>query len=462
MKQSPTVEEYLKKKLLRQALLGFFLIGVVAVILTCSLASLKFASDLEETARNLAKAFRTQLIEGDIKSADAGIRDLLHLTSGEDLQILDSKFNAKFKPENQTGSPTVCPSVGITCFEGISSGRVFVPIYFDNRGKELFGYLYLARKTSVNWTYVVLVFSIFVFGYSALLLSLLRLNKNSLRTLGEELSAWSNRLSKNPKDETPLARPPFAELVPLKNAIEGLTSQITGFETAAGDKAKTLILRGIAHDLLGPVSQVQMHVASLELQMKAQPEIYEILNDIKDSLKRVSVVASQAKALNSTETSSGGTELFSAVDAEVKALQRSEELVAKQIHLTVSRNESANCLTSFTETEISRILSNLVQNAAHASKEMSAIEIAIFPNERDVVMTVRDFGSGISPAIQKRIFEPDFTTKPSIGTGLGLFVVKDLCEKKSGRVEITSKLNEGTTVSITIPLLIAEGAAHAL
>jgi signal transduction histidine kinase len=462
VKSPPTVEDYLKAKLLRQALIGFVLIGVVACILTYSLAALKFASDLEETARDLSKAFRTQLIEGDIKGADAGMRELLHLNSEESVQVLNSKLTPKLNSSSALSALRACPSIGVTCFEDFSTGRVFVPIYFDSQGKELFGYLYLARKTSVNWTYVVLVFSVFVFGYCALLLSLLRLNKNSLRTLGEELKSWSNRLSQNPKDETPLAKPPFAELVPLKKAIEGLTSQIGDLESVAGNKAKTLVLRGIAHDLLGPVSQVQLHVASLEFQMDAQPELQEILTDIKDSLKRVSSVAAQAKALNQFAMIGGGIELIDAVKAEVEALRQSEDVMAKNIRLIISAIGEPKTLTSFSAAEISRILSNLVQNAVHASKPSGAVEVVIEPHGGDIALSVRDFGVGISPAIQSRIFEPDFTTKPSVGTGLGLFVVKDLCEKKSARVEVESNLNVGTTVSIIMPRFLNEGVSHAL
>jgi signal transduction histidine kinase len=73
---------------------------------------------------------------------------------------------------------------------------------------------------------------------------------------------------------------------------------------------------------------------------------------------------------------------------------------------------------------------------------------------------VADSGEGIPKHLHKKIFEPDFTTKPATGTGLGLFVVKHICEQREGFIELESGPTRGTKISIHVP--DSQGGTHAL
>ena len=67
-------------------------------------------------------------------------------------------------------------------------------------------------------------------------------------------------------------------------------------------------------------------------------------------------------------------------------------------------------------------------------------------------MSVADTGTGIHPNIRDQIFEPFFTTKePGKGTGLGLSIVRDIVKDHNGRLEVISKLGEGTTFTVRLP-----------
>ena len=64
-----------------------------------------------------------------------------------------------------------------------------------------------------------------------------------------------------------------------------------------------------------------------------------------------------------------------------------------------------------------------------------------------------DTGSGIDPAIRGRIFDPFFTTKPvGQGTGLGLSISHQIVEDHGGRIEVESKVGEGTHFTVRLPL----------
>jgi signal transduction histidine kinase len=78
-----------------------------------------------------------------------------------------------------------------------------------------------------------------------------------------------------------------------------------------------------------------------------------------------------------------------------------------------------------------------------------------------VCVEVCDDGTGISADYQDRLFTPFFTTKPrGEGTGLGLYIVKQIIEDLGGRIEVQSALGQGTTFCICLPTAYrSEGTA---
>jgi two-component system sensor histidine kinase FlrB len=94
-------------------------------------------------------------------------------------------------------------------------------------------------------------------------------------------------------------------------------------------------------------------------------------------------------------------------------------------------------------------LTNLVSNAFEAAADVVVTLTAEVRGKR-VELKVQDNGPGIAPAIQSRVFEPFFSTRPS-GTGLGLAVVKTVAEAHGGGLELDSALNAGTSVGIELP-----------
>ena len=68
-----------------------------------------------------------------------------------------------------------------------------------------------------------------------------------------------------------------------------------------------------------------------------------------------------------------------------------------------------------------------------------------------MIIRLTDSGTGIPESIQKKIFQPFFTTKEE-GTGLGLSIVTRIVEEHGGEVDLISNENEGTTFIITLPM----------
>ena len=100
---------------------------------------------------------------------------------------------------------------------------------------------------------------------------------------------------------------------------------------------------------------------------------------------------------------------------------------------------------------LEEIFINLIVNACQAMASGGEIEISAEEENAWITIRVRDAGPGLSPEQLRRIFEPFYTTK-SYGTGLGLYVVKQLVEKNGGRIEAQSQPGLVTTFSIILPL----------
>jgi signal transduction histidine kinase len=106
---------------------------------------------------------------------------------------------------------------------------------------------------------------------------------------------------------------------------------------------------------------------------------------------------------------------------------------------------------------LAQVVTNLVGNAADASKSRGGGEIRVTLAPADdgyLLLEVSDSGGGIPPDILTKIFEPMFTTKPfGEGTGLGLSIVHDVVTGDfKGSVEVRSKVGKGTTFSLKLAI----------
>jgi cell cycle sensor histidine kinase DivJ len=107
-----------------------------------------------------------------------------------------------------------------------------------------------------------------------------------------------------------------------------------------------------------------------------------------------------------------------------------------------------------------QIVLNLVSNAVKFTERGGKVTVAAAVDESRLVLRVSDTGVGISADDLKRIGDPFFQAGKTYqrrheGTGLGLSIVKSLVHLHGGEMSIESKLDEGTTVTIALPLSLA-------
>jgi signal transduction histidine kinase len=101
--------------------------------------------------------------------------------------------------------------------------------------------------------------------------------------------------------------------------------------------------------------------------------------------------------------------------------------------------------------QLRRVFVNIIQNAMDAIKENGFIIINLFKRKNRVVITIEDSGKGIAADNIKKIFNPYFSTKES-GTGLGLFIAKEITKVHQGRILCKNSSNRGAKFTISLPV----------
>lgn len=103
--------------------------------------------------------------------------------------------------------------------------------------------------------------------------------------------------------------------------------------------------------------------------------------------------------------------------------------------------------------DFEQLLVNLLHNAIDACEGGGTVRVAAALDGDDVRLVIEDEGCGIAPEHLPRVFEPFFTTKPEgRGSGLGLSVCHGIVRAVGGHIEISSKLGQGTRVTVRLPV----------
>ena len=121
----------------------------------------------------------------------------------------------------------------------------------------------------------------------------------------------------------------------------------------------------------------------------------------------------------------------------------------------IFESEKEEIITKLDRTQLIRIITNLVKNAIQSIPEEQVDKLVLVTVKEvaeEVLIIVKDNGSGIEPENIEHIFEPKFTTKNS-GMGLGLGIIKNIIENYKGTITFETELGKGTTFTVSLPII---------
>ncbi len=218
--------------------------------------------------------------------------------------------------------------------------------------------------------------------------------------------------------------------------------------------ALTLLAAGVAHEIGNPLNSLGIHLQLLERKIKKLPasnqeDLSHHLKTAQEEIRRLDTILKQfLQAIRPTQPEREPLILNDLLRETLKVLEPELEQRNVKISLDLTAKQPPLLLDA---TQIKQALYNLLKNAFQALPASGGqIDIYTHVTDYEVTLTIRDHGSGIPPEVMGSIFEPFHSTKSS-GSGLGLLIVRRIIREHGGEIEINSKINEGTTITISIP-----------
>lgn len=184
-----------------------------------------------------------------------------------------------------------------------------------------------------------------------------------------------------------------------------------------------------------PNELIKKSILIMESVIKETDRIYDITKRLTDFVK-----PGKAVKREKIKASEGIEEALTFLNAELKLsdIQIKRDIPPDLPHIVADKNH------------IQQIFFNIIKNAAQSLKDKRVVEIIGRKAGRRLRFDIRDTGCGIKQENLKSMFIPFFTTKTG-GTGLGLFIAKQLTEINKGSIEIKSKFGKGTSVILYFP-----------
>lgn len=211
----------------------------------------------------------------------------------------------------------------------------------------------------------------------------------------------------------------------------------------------------IAHEINNPLESV-MNLMYLARTSKTFHAAQNYIKTAERELERVSHIARQTLGYY-RENGNPCSVLLQDLVQDVLTVYQGK-LTAAQI--TVECNFSDHPPIAANKGELVQILSNIIANSIDAMSLGGLLRIQIdrCTAPEGVRIEIKDQGAGIQQEHLTRVFEPFFTTKGHLGTGIGLWVVKQLVEKHGGEITLSSRTEpgeSGTSVSLFFPFTIS-------
>ncbi len=220
--------------------------------------------------------------------------------------------------------------------------------------------------------------------------------------------------------------------------------------------AKLQFFTNITHELLTPLTIISASVDELKQSAPAYKEQYNVMTH---NINRLIRLLQQILEFRKAET--GNLKLKVSQGDLVQFVHRSVDgfrplMKKKEIHFTI-QSDANECLVFFDPDKLDKILYNLLSNASKYNRAGGKVRIEIEHDEAEgtVRIMVKDNGPGISKEAQKdlfkRFYEGNYRKFNTIGTGIGLSLVRDLVVLHHGTITVESEEGKGTSFCVEIP-----------
>lgn len=238
------------------------------------------------------------------------------------------------------------------------------------------------------------------------------------------------------------------EMRELKNSFNVMSRELETIQTRLLVAEKEMIWKDLsrilAHEIKNPLTPIQLVIQRLEERLESNPE--KVTDLLPESISIISQEIDNLRLLaqdfsNYAKVNQPNTEAVN------PALSIREIVKSYSQDYQINLDLADDLQVKFDKTHFYQVVTNILQNAIDASELGGKIDIRLYGERSYVVLCIKDYGSGIESKDIPRIFEPYFSKK-SKGTGLGLALVKKLCDANAVILRVKSKPNEGSEFTL--------------
>jgi len=209
-----------------------------------------------------------------------------------------------------------------------------------------------------------------------------------------------------------------------------------------------LLAAGIAHEVGNPLAAISSLVQMMN-RKERDADMRERLGLIDEQLLRIQ--RTLRELVEFSRPSMAAISQFDLHDVINNALNIAKYYKRKKGKTIVTRFAPELPPISAIRDQVLQVFLNLILNAMDATEEGGTIEISTERKEDSLQVFVKDNGSGIAPVDQLKLFEPYFTTKTT-GTGLGLFICRNMVEAFGGGIRLVRSVPGETTFAVMLPI----------
>jgi signal transduction histidine kinase len=264
---------------------------------------------------------------------------------------------------------------------------------------------------------------------------------------------------------------PLARTLAIAISNAKLFDELGKTQAEAAQREKMAVIgtlsAGINHEICNPLGiargQCEAFLLNLKDGLYNNKTDQELLEKSKDIMAKVIKETDRAtaitKKLSGFAKPSKGEEEIIVIDKEIDDVL---DLVGYELKL--EKIEFEKCIENnlpnifVDKKQFQEVLFNLIRNAGQAIGEKGKITVIAKHNDGKILIDIKDTGSGVPENKIRELFNPFFTTKePGKGTGLGLFIVRQVVEKNGGKIYLKeTRVGEGTTFTVEFPAITAK------
>ena len=217
----------------------------------------------------------------------------------------------------------------------------------------------------------------------------------------------------------------------------------------------------VSHELRTPITNIKGYVETLlDVGADDPNQTQRFLSIVRTNADRLAAIVEDVLSLTRLERS-GALERMDREDAEIAriigAVVSQFRSAANRKSITIEQEIEPGLRAFVHAAMIEQAVGNLLSNAIAYSPPQTAVRLAAFRRDGEVVIEVTDEGPGIAPKHQPRLFERFYRvdkgrSRELGGTGLGLAIVKHIMNAHGGRAEVESAPGQGSTFRLVVPL----------